>query len=47
MAITTDMIHDGIALAMLETFFKHRPVTDVIEAGKRGYSVPFKAYMQN
>lgn len=47
MAITTDMIRDGTALAMLETFFKHRPVADVIGAGKRGYSVPFKAYMQN
>lgn len=47
MAITTDMIHDGTALAMLEAFFQHRSVGDVLNAGKRGYSVPFKAYLQN
>lgn len=47
MAVTTDMIRDGIALAMIETFFGHRPVSDVLNAGKKAYKVPFKSYRQN
>lgn len=46
MSVTTDMITDGTALAMIEAAFKHRPVSDVLHAGKKNYRVPFKSYVK-
>ena len=43
MIVTTDMITSGIALAMVEAALHHRPVSDVINTGLKGYQLPFKS----